>query len=85
MLEDESKYNVLLNDILNELGKFGCISSYIFPRPSDLHQFNTIKESAIGKIFVEFEEVAAAFVCYNMLYQREFMGQPVTIDFFAKD
>ncbi len=71
--------------MLGELRKFGKIVSFIFPRLQDLHQTSTIKESALGKIFVEFEELAAAFVCYNMLFERHYMGQPVVIEFFSRD
>ena len=65
--------------------KFGKIVSYTFPRLKDLRQTSTIKQSAMGKIFVEFEEVSSAFICYNMLYQRRFMGEPVVIEFFGRD
>jgi len=39
----------------------------------------------MGKMFVEFEEISSAFACYNLLYEREFLGQPVVIEFFGRD
>jgi hypothetical protein len=70
---------------LGELRKFGKIVSFTFPRLKDLKLTSTIKESALGKIFVEFEEVSAAFACYNMLFERLYMGMPVVIEFFSRD
>lgn len=71
--------------MLGELRKFGKIVSFTFPRLKDLKQTSTIRESALGKIFVEFEEVSAAFACYNMLFERLYMGMPVVIEFFSRD
>lgn len=65
--------------------KFGKIVSFTFPRLKDLKLTSTIKESALGKIFVEYEEVSAAFACYNMLYDRLYMGMPVVVEFFSRD
>ena len=71
--------------MLGELKKFGKIISFTFPRLKDLRQTSTIQESALGKIFVEYQELTSAFACYNMLYQRRFMGEPVVIEFFSRD
>ena len=71
--------------MLNELKKFGKIISFTFPTLNDLKKTSTIKESALGKAFVEFEEVASAFVCFNMLNDRVFLNQQVVIEFFTKD
>ena len=65
--------------------KFGKIVSFTFPRLKDLKVTSTIKESALGKIFVEYEEVSSAFACYNMLYDRLYMGMPVVVEFFSRD
>jgi len=67
------------------LKKFGKIVSFTFPRLKDLKVTSTIKESALGKIFVEYEEVSSAFACYNMLYDRLYMGMPVVVEFFSRD
>ena len=60
--------------MLGELKKFGKIISFTFPTLNDLKKTSPIKESALGKAFVEFEEVASAFVCFNMLNERPFLG-----------
>ena len=55
------------------------VLSFTFPRLRDLRATSTIKQSGMGKMFVEFEEVSSDFACYDLLYEREFMGQPVVI------
>jgi hypothetical protein len=55
------------------------------PRPRDLNFYTTIKESALGKAFAEFEEVTAAFACFNLLNTKPYLGKPVEINFFSKD
>lgn len=56
----------------------------IIPKPTDLQQSITMKETAIGKAYVEFEEIISAFLCYNLLNGRLYMGFPVEINFFDK-
>lgn len=85
MLEDFKEYDSIQEELLTELRKFGKIVSYTFPRLKDLKQTSTIKQSGMGKMFVEFEEISSAFACYNLLYEREFLGQPVVIEFFSRD
>jgi len=68
MLENQSEYDSILEEVLGELKKFGKIISFTFPRLKDLRQTSTIQESALGKIFVEYQELTSAFACYNMLY-----------------
>ena len=71
--------------MLNELNKFGKIVSYIFPTLKDLRNTSTIKQSALGKAFVEFEELASAFICFNLLNEKRFLEQPVKVEFFSRD
>jgi hypothetical protein len=61
------------------------IHSSFYSPSRDLNLFQTIKETAIGKAFAEYEEVTSAFACYNLLNGKCFMGQPVEINFFNKD
>ena len=84
-LENEEEFQSISQDILTELKKFGKIISYTMPRMRDLNSTPTIKKSALGKIFIEFEEIASAFVAYNLLYERRFLDQTVTIEFFPRD
>lgn len=81
-LQDEKQCEEILEDIILELSKFGRIRSTQLPRPNDMLRNKAIKESALGKAFVEFEEIASAFACYNLLNNRPFLGKPVEIDFY---
>ncbi|CDW84689.1 splicing factor u2af large [Stylonychia lemnae] len=85
ILEDEIKYEEIMKEMNEELGKFGKIKSMIIPRSQDMMQTTTVKPSSIGKVFVEFEEVTSGFACYNLLNSRVYMGHPVEINFYSKD
>ena len=65
-----------------ELSKFGHIRSIRIPRPIDLQTTPSIKDSAVGKVFVEFDDVCSAFIAYNLLDTLPFNGEPVNITFF---
>jgi hypothetical protein len=54
----------------------------VIPKPMDAIKMSTIKQSAIGKAFVEFELITSAFTCYNILNNRNYLGKPVEINFF---
>jgi hypothetical protein len=96
MLENDEEYNLIVREITDELKKFGALRHFFIngsespievflPRPSDINMFQTIKDTAIGKAFAEYEEVTSAFACYNLLNTKSYMGQPVEINFFNKD
>ena len=85
MIQDAREFECIKEDVLQELKKFGKIVSFTFPNMYDLNQTSTIKESALGKAYVEFEEISSAFACYNMINERNYMGKPVEIEFFPKD
>ena len=85
LLQDLSQFESIQEDVLFELKKFGKIVSFIFPTLKDLSKTSTIKQSALGKAFVEYEEISSAFACYNMLNDRSFLGQPVVLEFFSRD
>ena len=86
---------MIVEDITEELRKFGSLRQFYvngeemrevyLPRPRDMSIFSTIQESAIGKAYVEFEEVTSAFACYNLLNQKPYMGLPVEINFYNED
>ena len=85
ILDDDEQYNLILGEIKSEVSNLGEVKQVVIPRTIDLMQTTTVKVSAIGKAFVEFEEVASAFACYNLLNGRPYRGFPVVINFFNKD
>ena len=48
-------------------------------------QTSTVKESALGKVFIEFELIASAFMCYNLLNNRVYRGNSIEINFADRD
>eukprot|EP00347_Sterkiella_histriomuscorum_P022214 403331270 len=85
ILDNDQEHDELVKDLTQELQKFGKIRTLLLPRSLDMMQTSTVKPSAIGKAFVEFEEVTSGFACYNLLNGRQFMGMPVEINFYNKD
>jgi len=85
LLNNEKEFESIQQDVLGELKKFGKIISFIFPTLNDLKKTSTIKQSALGKAFVEFEELSSAFICFNLLNERRFLNQPVKVEFFSRD
>lgn len=85
ILENEKELESIEEDILYELSKFGKIKSLTVPKSNDVISTSTVKKSSIGKAYAEFEEVTSAFVCYNLLNSKPFMGQPVEINFYDRD
>jgi len=66
-----------MHDFNFELSKFGPIDTLKVVRPSD----KGVKEDDIGKVFVRFFSVSAAFSCYNLLNGKPFLGKAVDILF----
>ena len=82
-LEDAGRFRDLFQDIEFELSKFGKFKEIVIIRSSDVCP--TIPSTAIGKIFVRFEEVASAFGVYNLLNGRYFANQAITTTFYSED
>ena len=97
MEDNDDQYLEIVNDITEELRKFGSLRQFFvngeedrrevfLVRGRDLNIFGgTIKKSAVGKAYAEFEAVTSAFACYNLLNGKPFMGMPVEINFSNKD
>ena len=85
MVDDPLQNSEIYKDLTEELSKIGAIKSLIFPKTQDQMQTTTVKASAIGKAYIEFEEVTSSFTCYNLLNGKAFMGKPVEINFYSKD
>lgn len=95
ILEDDKLYQEILTEITEELKKFGTLRQFyingeeaqevFIPRPRDFNIYQTIKETALGKAFAEFEEITAAFACFNLLNGKPYLNMPVEINFFSKD
>mmetsp|Transcript_27716 Transcript_27716/g.26750 ORF Transcript_27716/g.26750 Transcript_27716/m.26750 type:complete len:116 (+) Transcript_27716:966-1313(+) len=82
ILEDDHEFAAIEKDMFQELQKLGAIKELIIPRKKDLG--SSTQESAVGKVFVEYEDINSAFACFNLLNNRPYMGSPVEIHFFDK-
>ena len=54
--------------------KFGKIVSFTFPRLKDLKVTSTIKESALGKIFVEYSMIEEAKTAKKVIFVKKALG-----------
>ena len=71
---NEQEYENFIADIRYELNKFGPIVELKVPRQKS-------ENLEVGKVYVNFLNVASAFACYNLLNSKPYMGQPVDILF----
>ncbi|OQS07802.1 splicing factor U2af large subunit [Thraustotheca clavata] len=80
-LVDDEEYNDICDDIRAECEKSGPIKSMIVPRPGE----RQYQSSSVGKIFVEFAEIAHAQHASNELHGRGFANRTVAVEFMAED
>lgn len=80
-LTDDEEYNDICDDIRAECEKSGPIRSMVVPRPGE-KQFQS---ASVGKIFVEFGEIAHAQHASNELHGRGFANRTVAVEFMAED
>ena len=76
--ERDSKdlYEEFKADLMYELQKFGEIDEIRIPK---LHEVQNPDEA--GQVYVNFVNIASAFICYNLLNGKPYLGKPVGIKF----
>ncbi|TMW55104.1 hypothetical protein Poli38472_013866 [Pythium oligandrum] len=74
-LEDDEEYNDILDDIKTECERFGPVLSLVIPRPRDGYH------TAVGKVFVEFADIASAQGASQELHGRGFANRTVSVEF----
>ena len=90
-LRDDNLYNELYEDIKFELEKFGPIKSMIMPRHADISgsgASSTSKNysaSSLCKVYIEFNDISAAFGAYNMMNDKVFNSKTLEIIFYDKE
>ncbi|OQR86675.1 splicing factor U2af large subunit [Achlya hypogyna] len=80
-LKDDEEYQDICDDIRAECEKSGPIRSMVVPRPGET-QYQT---ASVGKIFVEFGEVAHAQHASNELHGRGFANRTVAVEFMSQE
>lgn len=83
-LGDDELYEEILEDVSDECNKYGTVRSVIIPRtPNDLAEVED--DSAIGRIFVLFTDVAGAHSARGAISGRKFNGRIVKAFFFPDE
>lgn len=77
-LQDDEEYDDIVDDIKHECIKFGTVISITVPRPGGEC------EAAVGKVFVEFEDVRGAEKAAQELHGRGFASRTVEADYIPE-
>lgn len=84
-LKDDEEYQEIMEDILEECGKYGTVRSIEIPRPPK-HQGDEEKHvPGLGKVFVEFDSATEAQRAQVNLAGRRFANKVVVISYFDRD
>lgn len=75
-LQDPTEYTEIVDDIKDECGNYGTVKSIAIPRPG---------QSGVGKVFVEFADVAGSTKGRKALEGRQFMGRTVLATFYDEE
>ncbi|TDH65170.1 uncharacterized protein CCR75_000618 [Bremia lactucae] len=78
-LEDDDEYADIVDDIKGECERFGRVVSLLLPRPRDGIL------SAVGKVFIEFQDVASAQGAATELHGRGFSNRIVSVEFMPEE
>lgn len=90
-LKDPNLYNELYEDIKFELEKFGPIKTMIMPKHEDISgsgpnsSSKNYSASSLGKVYIEFNDISAAFAAYNMMNDKVFNSKSLDIQFYDKE
>ncbi|XP_038690970.1 splicing factor U2af large subunit A-like isoform X2 [Tripterygium wilfordii] len=81
LLKDDEEYEEILQDMQEECSKFGNLAGVVIPRPnSDGQQL-----PGVGKVFLEYADIAGCANARNALGGRKFGGSIVTAAYFSED
>ncbi|KAJ2824338.1 hypothetical protein FBU31_004023 [Coemansia sp. 'formosensis'] len=81
-LADDLEYTDILEEVQEECSNYGQIVSVVIPRPAP--EGSEEKVPGLGKIFVEYADVAAASVAVKELSGRQFAGHTVIATYITK-
>ena len=90
-LKDSTLYGELYEDIKFELEKFGPIKNMIMPKHEDISppgstvQTKNYTSNSLCKVYIEYNDISAAFGAYNLMNGKIFNSKPLEIIFYDKD
>lgn len=79
-LATEEDFRGLYDEVFEECAKFGKLNSMVIPRPGDKHE-----DSAVRKIYLEYETIADAVRAEGELAGRKFGPNTVEVAFFDEE
>jgi len=82
VMNDETELRECLEDIRNECERFGPVTSFVVPRPDDLHGH---PQEDVGKCFVRYESATSAVSAQRELHGRDFDGNTVKALFLPEE
>lgn len=82
-LRDDEEYTDIFEDMLEECKKFGDVKNLVIPRPSSSE--DEPPPNGLGKVIVEFEDIASAAKARSVMNGRKFNGRAVIAAFLAED
>ncbi|KAJ2461681.1 hypothetical protein GGF42_000009 [Coemansia sp. RSA 2424] len=82
-LVDDVEYSDIVEDVHEECSNYGKIVSLVIPRPAP--DGSDEKVPGLGKIFIEYADVAEAAVAVKELAGRQFSGHTVIATYITKE
>ncbi|GMH05437.1 hypothetical protein Nepgr_007277 [Nepenthes gracilis] len=79
-LMDDNEYEEILDDMREECGKFGALVNVLIPRP----HADGERIPGVGKVFLEYADIAGCMNAKNMLGGRKFGGNTVTAAYYPE-
>jgi len=76
----DDEYEDIVEDVRDECNKFGKVASVKIPRPS-----REFKVPGVGKIYVEFENIAGCSAAFTALAGRKFASRTVVTSYYNED
>ncbi|KAL5772461.1 hypothetical protein ACOSP7_012060 [Xanthoceras sorbifolium] len=81
VLADDQEYEEILEDMRDECSKFGTLVNVVIPRPDP----NGNQMPGVGKVFLEYYDVAGCANARNALNGRKFGGNTVRAFYYPED
>ncbi|KAL9257531.1 Splicing factor U2af large subunit A-like protein [Drosera capensis] len=79
-LSDDNEYEEILEDMKEECRKFGVLVNIIIPRPG----MDGVQIPGVGKVFLEYSDIAGCAKAKSMLGGRKFGGNTVTAVYYSE-
>ncbi|KAL9263771.1 Splicing factor U2af large subunit A-like protein [Drosera capensis] len=79
-LSDDNEYEEILEDMRDECRKFGVLVNIIIPRPG----MDGVQIPGVGKVFLEYSDIAGCAKAKSMLGGRKFGGNTVTAVYYSE-